>query len=108
MYVSSRTMDVVLNARCRCPGLCGQDATRHLSKGSAQPPYLGYDLEPDDDAIRVGVAPVECADGRKRAKSIGARGSIDFCLVSIVVMGTDDRCCRWLDAGYGSGWLQMQ
>lgn len=76
MYVSSTTTEAVLNARCRCPGLCSQDATRHLPKGSAQPPYLGYDLEPDDDAIRVSVASVECADGRKRAKSVGAKGSI--------------------------------
>ena len=78
MYVNTTTRDIGLNTRYRCPGLFGQDATRHLPKGSAQPPYLGYNLIARNDAIRISVASVGCTDRSKRVKSVGAKCLIDF------------------------------
>lgn len=103
MYASSTTKGIVLNTRCRCSGLCSQDATRYLSKGSAQPPYLGCDLESYDDVIRVSVASVECTGARKRAQSVGPKGSVDFLFIIFMITGIDYGCCRWLGAGYESG-----
>ena len=68
----------------RRSGLCGQDATRHLPKGPAQPPYLGCDLESYNDAICVGIAPIERADTSKRAEFIGTKGLVDVSFLSLL------------------------
>lgn len=77
--MNATTSDVIFeHRRCRCSGLCSQDATRHLPQGPAKSSYLGYDLESYNDVVRVGVTSSECSGASKRPEFVGAKSPVDL------------------------------